>query len=191
MRGGRRVYIAAVLAVLGAIGLLAPVLLKDAGPKARFGSPNGSRAEPEVLLHDVEMQEIRKDGTPYRIFAERATYRLQSGRFSGSVVTLEVSGRNGETVVRAPNASWDMPAGQVFLPEGGTAEDGAGWSAAVLSAKFSLRERVLKAPGKARLIGPGLSVTGDNLVWNLREGTWALQEPKTRLEPSRVSRKRG
>lgn len=183
---------AALLVALGAAGLLAAVFTKGAGPQAPFGSSSAaSRAEPEVLLHDVEMQEIRKGGTPYRISSERAVYRLQSGRFSGSAVTLEVPGRTGETVVRAPNASWDMPAGQVFLPEGGSAQDGAGWSAAVLSARISLRDRVLTASGKAQLSGPGLSVTGDNLVWNIREGTVALQQPKTRVEPSRVSRKRG
>lgn len=192
MARGRWAFFAALLAALGGIGVLAAISLKGAGPKGPFGiSAAGSRSEPEVILQGVEMREIRKEGAPYKASSEQATYSLLSRRFSGTDVTLELSGNGEELVVRAPTASWDMQTGRIFLPEGGSAESGAGWSAAVAVAYLSLPERMLTSAGKARLTGPGLSVVGDNLVWNWREGTLALELPKTRLEPSRVLRKRG
>lgn len=192
MRRGRGVFVAAVYAVLGGIGLLAAISMENEGPRGPFDpSAAGYPSEPEVVLHGVEIREIRKSGAPSRIFSDRATYRPLSGRGSGSSVTLEISGSAGDVTVRAPTASWDMPTGQVVLPEGASAEDNAGWTASVVSARISLAERVLTAPGKVWLNGPGLAVVGDNLVWNMREGRVALQLPKTRLEPSRAMRRRG
>jgi hypothetical protein len=192
MARGRGIFIAALFAALGGIGLLTAISMKGSGPQGPLGiSAAGSRSEPEVILQGVEMREIRKEGAPYKVFSEQATYSILSSRFSGSGVTLELSGNTGEMVVRAPIASWDMRTGRVFLPEGGTAENRTGWSAAVASANLSLPERMLTSAGKARLSGPGLSVVGDNLVWNWREGTVALELPKTRLSPSRAFQRRG
>jgi hypothetical protein len=137
------------------------------------------------------MREIRKGGDQYRVSSENATYLLQSGRFSGTGVTVELPGTAGEMVVRAPKASWDMQTRQIFLPEGGSAENAAGWSAAVEAARLFLAEQVLTAAGKARVRGPGLSVVGDNLVWRWREGTVALEMPQTRLEPAQAFRRGG
>jgi hypothetical protein len=192
MARGRRAFIAVLLAALGGIGLLAAISLKGAGSKGPFGiSAAGSRPEPEVILQGVEMREIRKEGAPYKASSEYATYSILSSRFSGTGVTLELSGNGEEMVVRAPTASWDMRTGRIFLPEGGSAENRTGWSAAVASAYLSLPERMLSSAGKARLSGPGLSVVGDNLVWSWREGTVALELPKTLLSPSRAFRKKG
>lgn len=193
MERGRGAFIAAVCAALGGIGVLAAISMEGGGQLGGLGSPGaGPPSEPEVLLHGVEMREIRKGDAPYRISSDQATYRLLSGKVAASSVTLEISGSAGEEViVRAPKASWDMPAGQVLLPEGASAENGAGWSASVASASLSLAERVLTAPGTARLQGPGLSVVGDNLIWNVREGSVALRQPKTVLEPTRAFRRRG
>lgn len=190
---GRRrgVFLAAACAALGGIGVLVAISMEDAGPRGPFGPAAGSPSEPEVLLQGVELREIRKGEPPYRITTDQATYKLLSGRVSGSSVTLELPGSAGEVTVRAPKASWDMPAGQVYLPEGASAEDDAGWSATVVSARLSLPDRMLTAPGKARLNGPGLSVVGDNLVWNVREGKVELKLPVTRLEPSRAFQRRG
>jgi len=192
MARGRGVFFAALFAALGGIGLLAAISMKGPGPQGPFGiSAAGSRSEPEVILQGVEMREIRKEGAPYKVSSEQATYSLLSSRFSGTGMTLELSGNAGEMVVRAPIASWDMQTGQVFLPEGGSAENRTGWTAAVASANLSLPERMLTSTGKAMLSGPGLSMVGDNLVWSWREGTVALKLPKTRLEPSRAFRRRG
>src|SRR5512134_988457 len=192
MARGGWAFFAALLTALGGSGVLAAISLKGAGPKGPIGiSAAGSRSEPEVILQGVEMREIRKEGAPYKASSEQATYSLLSRRFSGTDVTLELSGNGEELVVRAPTASWDMQTGRIFLPEGGSAESRTGWSAAVAVAYLSLPERMLTSAGKARLTGPGLSVVGDNLVWSWKEGTLALELPKTRLEPSRVLRKGG
>ena len=190
MARGRSVFHAAVVAVLLGAAILVAISLDTPGKPG--SSSAGSGFEPEVLLRDVEMREIRKGGSPYRVFSDNATYLLHSGKFSGTGVTLALSGKAGETVVRAPQASWDMRAGRIFLPEGGVAENREGWVATVGSANLSLPERTLFASGKAKISGPGLSVVGDNLVWNMREGTVALASPKTRLDqPSRAIRRKG
>lgn len=192
MARGRGVFFVALVAALGGIGFLAAISMKGPGPQGPVGiSAAGSRSEPEVILQGVEMREIRKEGAPYKVFSEQATYSLLSSRFSGTGVIFEHSGNAGEMVVRAPIASWDMQTGQIFLPEGGSAENRTGWSAAVVSANLSLPERMLTSAGKAMLTGPGLSVVGDNLVWSWKEGTVALELPKTHLSPSRVFRRRG
>lgn len=192
MQDGRGVFLAAVCAVLAGIGVLAAISMENNGPRGPFDpSAAGFPSEPEVFLYGVELREIRNGGAPSRITSDNAIYRPLSGKGSGSSVTLEIPGSAGELTVRAPKASWDMSAGQVFLPDGASAQDGTGWSASVVSARFSFRERVLTAPGKAWLSGPGLSVVGDDLVWNVRDGSWALNQPKTRLDPSRAPRKRG
>jgi hypothetical protein len=189
MARGRKAVYAALFAALGGIGLLAAISPKVSGPDGPFGfSAAGSLSEPEVILQGVEMREIRNEGAPNKATSAQATYSLLSNRFSGTDVTLELPDKGGEMVVRAPIASWDMKTGRIFLPDGGTAESSAGWSAAVDSAKLSLPERMLTSEGKATLSGPGLTVVGDNLVWNWREGTVALDQAKTRILPSRAIR---
>jgi hypothetical protein len=182
----------ALLAVLGGIGLLAAISSKGPGPQGPWEpSDAGAPSEPEVILRNVEMREIRNEGTQYRLFSDQATYLLLAGRFSATGVILVLPGGVGEVVVRAPKASWDMQNGQIFLPEGGSAENDTGWSAAISTANLSLPERILTATGKAKLSGPGLSVVGDNLVWHWREGKVSLEMPKARLEPALAFRRRG
>jgi hypothetical protein len=188
----RVVSFAALFAVLGGIVLLAVISAKAPGPKGPMGTADsGSPAEPEVILRNVVMREVRKEGAHYRLSSERATYLLLAGRVSATGVTLGLPGTEGELIVRAPKASWNLQNGQIVLPEGGSAENGAGWSAALAFANLSLPDRILTATGKARLSGPGLSVTGDNLVWRWREGKVALELPKTRIESGRTLRRRG
>jgi len=188
----RVISYAALLAVLGGIGLLAAISAKGPGTRGTWGPYEvESPAEPEVILRNVVIREVWKEGAQYRLSSEQATYLLLAGRLSATGVTLELPGAAGEVVVRAPKASWNMQNGQIFLPEGGSAENGAGWSAAVDTASLSLPERILTATGKARFSGPGLSVVGDNLVWRWREGKVGLDLPKTRIESARTFRKRG
>ena len=182
--------LAVSMAVAGAVGVLVATYGISPGPKG-IGERPGSRAEPEVILRDVVMREIRKEGAQYRLVSDQAAYLLQTGRISASGVTLEMSGAAGNPVVRAPEASWDMQTGQIILPEGGSARTGEGWSASVPAAILSLPEQVLTARGKAVLSGPDLSIAGDNLVWRWREGKMALEAPKTRLVPSRTFRRGG
>jgi hypothetical protein len=192
MKRRRVISFGALFAVLGGIGLLAAISSKGPGPQGTWGPSNaGAPAEPEVILRNVEMREIRDEGTQYRLFSDQATYLLLAGKFSATGVILELPSGVGEVVVRAPKASWDMQNGQIFLPEGGSAENDTGWSAAIAAANLSLPERILTATGKARLSGPGLSVVGDNLVWHWKEGKVSLEMPKTRLESARAFQRRG
>jgi hypothetical protein len=189
MARSRAISLAAFLAVAGIIGILASI--RFTGPALqgpRQASVAGPPAEPEVILRDVAMREIRKEGVQYRLVSEQADYLILTGRFSASGVTLELPGAAGDVVVRAPKASWNMATGHIFLPEGGSARTDAGWSAVLAATDLSLPDQLLTAAGMARLSGPGLSVVGDNLVWRWREGKVALELPKTRIEPKRTLR---
>jgi hypothetical protein len=188
----RAMSFAALFAALGGIALL--VAISAMAPGRRGGrdlSAAEPAAEPEVVFQGMEMREIRGEGTQYRLFSDRATYRFLTGKVSAVGVILEIPGAAGTVTVLAPKASWDTRTGQVLLPEGGSAENGAGWSAAVAQARLSLPDRQMTASGEARFSGPGLSVAGSGLEWNWREGKAALRQPKTRLEPARTLRRRG
>lgn len=188
----RTVSFAALIAALGGIALLAAITAMAPGNRGARGSSAAAHpSEPEVVFQGMEMREIRGEGTQYRLLSDRATYRFLTGGISAVGVTLELPDAAGTVTVRAPKASWDTKTGQVLLPEGGSAENGAGWSAAVAVARLSLPDRQMTAAGAARLSGPGLSVAGSDLVWKWREGKLALQQPKTRLEPARTLRRRG
>jgi len=192
MARGRAISLAVLFAVVGIIGILASIYYMGPVPqRPREPSVAGPPAEPEVILRDVVMREIRKEGVQYRLVSEQADYLLLTGRFSASGVTLELPGAAGDVVVHAPKASWNMLTGHIFLPEGGSARTDTGWSAVVAATDLSLPEQILTATGKARLSGPGLSVVGDNLVWRWREGKVALELPKTRLESNRTFRRGG
>ncbi len=185
--------VSALLALLGgAVFLFSTSWRSGSGAPAAGGADAGeSPSGPEIVLRNVDMREIRDGEAPYRLLSERATYRVLSENVTAAGVTLLLQGRRGETVVRAPEAQWDMRMGRIVLPSGATAEDRAGWSALVDSARLSLTERVLTAPGKATLSGPGLTVAGDNLVWHWREGKVELERPKTRVLPARALRRKG
>ena len=184
-------FSAALLAVLGGAAFLFSTSWRGGGESGSGGAAGESPSGPEIVLHNVEMREIRGGEAPYRVISERATYRVLSETVSATGVTLLLQGRRGETVVRAPEARWDMRTGWIVLPSGGSAEDRAGWSASVDSARLSLVERVMTATGKATLSGPGLAVAGDNLVWRWREGKVELDRPKTRVLPARAFPRKG
>src|SRR3990170_4684184 len=163
--------------------------------------PPQSRALPALCLDALGASSYLRDGTPDDAPLDdllrgavrgsgrnRASGRdfLEGPRSAGALGTVR-----RRSAVRAPKASWDMQNGQIFLPEGGSAENDTGWSSAISTANLSLPERILTATGKASLSGPGLSVVGDNLVWHWREGKVSLEMPKTRLEPSLAFRRRG
>jgi hypothetical protein len=102
----RVISFAALFAVLGGIGLLVAISAKGPGPQGPMGpADSGSPAEPEVILRNVVMREVRKEGAQYRLSSERATYLLLAGRVSATGVTLGLPGAAGELIVRAPKAS--------------------------------------------------------------------------------------
>lgn len=185
--------IAALLAVLGGLVLIASITWLGGGATLGNGGITAveSRPEPEIVLQDVDMVEIRKGEAPNRLLSEHATYHVFAGDLSASGVTIRLPGRQGDVVLRTPEAHWDLRAGRIALPVGGTAENGGGWSATVVSGNINLRERILTAHGEARLAGPGLTIEGDNLVWRWRDGKMELERPKTRVLPARALGRKG
>ena len=142
-------------------------------------------AGPEIVLYDVAMREVREGGGDWRLTSGRATYSVLDKRLLAVETTLTLPEPSGGVLVRASRAAWDMDSGRIDLPEGGSASNRAGWSASVPSARLDLRERVMTARG-ATLSGPGLSVSGANLVWRWKEGKVSLDSPKTFVTPGKV-----
>ncbi len=180
-----------LLAILGGIGFLAAISTMDRGrhdaPGTAVEPPDG----PELILRDVDVREIRKEGPQYRLTSDRASYLLHARKLSAAGVILFLPGTSSGIVVRAPKAFWDMEAGRILLDEGASAENAAGWSAVVAAASLSLPDREMSAAGNAMLSGPGLRMAGDNLVWRWREGKLALSNTRTRVEsPRAFGRKR-
>lgn len=184
---------AALFAVLCGLALIASISWLGGGATSGNGGTTAveSRTEPEIVLHDVDMVEIRKGEASNRLLSEHATYHVFAGDISASGVTLRLPGRQGEMVLRTPEAHWDLRTGRIALPVGGTAENGGGWSATLVSANLFLRERILTANGEARLAGPGLTMAGDNMIWRWRDGKVELERPKTRILPARAFGRRG
>lgn len=186
-------YFAALSAVLGGAALFATISWRGGGATSGNGGIAAveSGSGPEILLQGVDMREIRKGEAPNRFLSEHAAYRVLTGDFTASDVTLMLPGRLGGVVVRAPEARWDMPGGRITLPAGGSAESGGGWRASVATATLSLGERVLNSQGEVHLSGPGLAVAGDNLTWRWRDGKVEIERPKSRVMPARALGKRG
>ena len=190
--GSRKIlFLGALLAVLGGAWFLLPDTgTRETGDRDAGRTATEITAGPRLFLRGVEVREVRKDGPQYRLLSERASFSVLARKLSADNVTLYLPESPRELVVRSPKVSWDMGTGRILLDEGGTAEDGAGWSAAVSAAVFSLKDRVMTAAGNARLSGPGLKVSGENLVWRWREGKLTLSNTRTRVDSPREFRGR-
>ncbi len=186
MRGHRILFLGALLAILGGAGLLLGISVRNQESRDPGGTSAEIPAGPELILREVEVREIGKEGPQSRLTSDRASYLVLARKLSADGVTLFLPGTSNGMIVRAPKAFWDMDAGRILLAEGGAAENDAGWSAVVDEASLSLPDRLMTASGNARLSGPGLSVTGDHLVWRWREGKLALENPRSRVEPAKA-----
>lgn len=179
----------ALAALALALFSVAYLLSLQAGSNEQPFGGNGTAAaqyrEPKILLGGVEVRELRADGRSHRFSAESASYAVLSKRFSAQRVTMTLQEKGGKVVVRAPRGEWNMERGTVDLPEGGSAENGAGWTASVPDARVELGERRLTA-GKASLSIPGVRVTGSSLVWRWEEGTVELSAPESLVLPDRL-----
>jgi hypothetical protein len=154
------------------------------GPEAGVSPDNG----PEIVLRDVAMREIREGGDAFRLRSEEATYSPGTGTLTASMMTLELSSEpSGEIVVRAGNAVWDLAAGRIVLPEGGSAERAQGWSAKVPEGSLDLRERVFRGD-EATLAGPGVMMAGRDLVWRWEDDAVTLSSPRSRIAPAGLPR---
>jgi hypothetical protein len=162
-------------------GTLPPAPAQEPGT-----SPMGNG--PEIVLRDVAMREIREGGDTFRLRSEEATYSPGNETLSASVMTLVLSSEpSGEIVVRAGSAVWDLAAGRIVLPEGGSAERAQGWSAQVPEGSLDLRERVFRG-GEATLAGPGVEVAGRDLVWRWEDDAVTLSSPRSRIAPAGLPR---
>lgn len=176
---------AAVAACLAGLYLMAMSAAKSTILLANSGPAAGEPREPEIVLRGVEVMEIREDGRSYRLSSDNATYSVLSKRLSAETVILTLPEALERTVVRAARARWSMEEGTMDLPEGGSAENDAGWTAAVPEARIDLRAQVMTAPS-ANLSMPGVRVAGTNLVWRWQEGKMEIDAPKSRVVPERV-----
>jgi hypothetical protein len=177
-----------LLSFLGVVAVLAGVYLLALNLARNLRLPpggDGGTAEisgPKVVLHGVEMIEVHREGPVYRLRSDDASYSVMSARVVASGVTLTLSEREGDIVVTAPVASWNMNEGRVDLDEGASARNDTGWAASAPRAIIDLRSEVITAEA-ASLAAPGVTITGSNLRWRWREGTMALDSSRSRIIP--------
>jgi len=131
----------------------------------------------------VDLVDERSDGAVYRLEAEEALYLPEAARVAASGVALHLPSRQGEVLVRAPEARWDLEAERIDLPRGAAAEARGGWSASAAAGRIDLRRGLFLGEGRAAVEGPGLSLKGERPAWNWREGTIALERPAGRMVP--------
>jgi hypothetical protein len=129
------------------------------------------------------------DGRLERLEATRGTYTLAGKTISAEGVTVHVPSPRGEALVQAPAAEWGTERGRLLLPSGGTALLGGAYRVTLERGEVDLSARVLRGEGAATLEGPGFSVTGSALTWDLRSGTGGLSSPRARIFPSVLAKK--
>ena len=175
-----------LLSFLGVVAVLAGayLLALDLARSLRLppGGDGGTAdiGGPKIVLRGVEMIEAHREGPVYRLRSDDASYSAMSARVAASGVTLTLKEREGDIVVTAPAASWNMNEGRVGLDEGASARNDRGWTASAPRAIIDLRSEVIAAE-EASLAAPGVTVTGSNLRWRWREGTMALDSPRSRI----------
>ena len=189
MRRAPVVFAILVLA-LAALAILAAVLGGGRGGAPRDVSLRGGEEGPTLVLHEVDVREIRPGGAMIRFQSDRASYAILSRDLAAEGVTVALPAPAGEIVVRAPLASWNMDAGIVRLPDGGRAAGAAGWSASVPEARLDLSAREMTASG-ASLSGPGVAIEGRDLVWNWKDGTLTMGAARGRVLPGKAVRRHG
>ena len=175
---------------LAALGILAAVLGGGRGVGPRDASLRGRAEGPTLVLHGVDVKEIRPGGAMIRLQADRASYSILAHDLAAEGVTVALPAPAGEIVVKAPVASWNMDAGIVRLLDGGRAAGAGGWSASVPEARidFSAREMTASA---ASLSGPGVAVEGRDLVWKWKDGTLTMDAARGRVLPGKQVRRHG
>ena len=153
-------------------------------------SPGGG---PEIRVGPVDVREFHDDGTWNRLDAQGAVYGYANRTVSALGVTVFV----GEgapfagTTVRAPRATWDLDGKTIGLSGGCRAEGKGGWTGELSASTLDLARSVLRAPGPARIEGPGVSVQGKNLAWEWVEGKITMESTRSRISPATVPGRKG
>ncbi|MGE5188549.1 MAG: hypothetical protein ACM3NF_00660 [Gemmatimonadota bacterium] len=175
------------LAALGAATAMLGGCRSRASRDASFRRPAEG---PTLVLQGVDFTEIRPGGARIRLRSDRASYAILARHLSAGEVTVTLPEPDGEIVVQAPLASWDMDAGVVLLPRGGHGAGAGGWSVSVPEARLDLAAREMTA-GDASVSGPGVAARGRDLVWRWKDGTLALDAASGRVLPAKAARRRG
>ncbi len=177
-----RILFRAPAAMLAAAGIfLAVACARPPGDRGGGNAQAVQPAGPELLLWNVEVREIRPSGPQYRLLSDRASYAVFARTVRADNVTLFLPGSPSGMVVRSPELTWEMNEGRVLLARGGEAGNGEGWTAEVPEASFLLKEGLMTATGIAKLSGPGVRVTGDNLVWDWPRARLSMSNARTRV----------
>lgn len=173
--------------------LLAAALMAGCSPRSGgVPAPQGNGGSGAgLVMHGMEMTEVRPTGVRYRLGAERATYALSDKTVEATGVNFALIEKAGEVRVAAPRVAWNIERQTAAFPEGCDAEYPGGYSARVPSAELDLDGRVFRAAGPATFTGPGFTVAGTDLVWHWREGKADLKNPKSVVLPDSARRKRG
>ena len=159
--------------------------LSESPPSLPEGRGGGNGEGAKIILHTVELVEVRPEGRVYRLASDIASYSILLGRVVASGVTLSLRERGEDVVASAPSASWDLDNGRIDLAKGVSVENGAGWIATAPRASVDLNSEVITAD-EARFSGPGFTVKGRNLRWRWQDRTVALDFPRSDILPGRV-----
>ncbi len=177
----------------GAIAL-SVILLAETARRPPLLAPrppdDGGGGGPQIVLEEVRAREIRGNGEALVLRAERATYHVFSRTLDGREVRVGTEGEGmpeRRVTAYAPRGLWEMDAGIVRFPAGGTVGSEAGWEARVPEGALDLARGILTAPA-ADLAGPGISITGTELAWDFREGTVHLERPRSTVSPRALRR---
>jgi len=183
---------AACAALVLALAVRAALPGKGAAVPAPGSSRGPAETGPEIRLGPAEVLEIHDDGSRNRLTAEGAVYEYERKMLTGhGVVIYPKAGSARGSTVRAPSVAWDFDRASIALPEGGGADYEGGWKGELSPATVDLAVRTLRVPGPATISGPGLSITGSNLVWKWVDGKITMDSPRSRILPAATHRRKG
>ena len=148
------------------------------------GSGDAGDSGPQIVLRGVVLVEARRERQVYRLVSDNASYSVWSGQATASNVTLVLKEREGDIIVTAPVASWNMKEDRIDLAMGASAANGAGWTAISPRARVDLKSEVITAE-EASLSGPGFTVVGSKLRWRWQDGKVELDSPISSIKPGR------
>lgn len=168
---------------LAAALLLLPLWGCQAAPTGSGSASAGDGGAPELALSGVTVRHVAADGARGTVEAARATYSLSSRLVRAEAVSASVPRDGGEATLSAPAAEWGTDSGVLRFPAGVTAALGGSYRAELSKGEADLRGRTLRGEGKAVLSGPGVTVAGEGLAWDLKAGKGTLGSPRARVAP--------
>ncbi|MCL2102817.1 MAG: hypothetical protein FWH25_02135 [Syntrophorhabdaceae bacterium] len=180
---------AVFIAIVAGFGFLMPKLEKGMYVSESQRAERKGLSALEIRLEPVDMREFRDDGACNRLVASEAVYRYADRTVEGTKVKIYMEAEGGlrkigNSDLRAARAFWDFDRERIKLPDGGQGESEQGWNVDMAPAELDLKTRVLRAPGKTSMSGPGLFIIGDNLRWDWPTGKISLVSPVSQILPS-------